>query len=235
VPVSGEKTRQRASALETLGAWLRIWTPPRDVEVPPVPKRALLGVVAGLVVLGVAIAALVAPQIDDSKQQADARERAAEEARREAAVRRAIETQRPTVVSLAALRPEAGSSAADRLAARSALLSEVEKRITADARARADTGEMRRASGPATCEPKPGTPAADADLSVRRGIYNCDTVVRAIAESERNQAGSLTFPFRAVIDFTTYRVAWCRTNPVPGERVVPDPRRVVELPPACRP
>jgi hypothetical protein len=234
MPVSGEKTRQRASALETVGAWLRIWTPPRDVEVPPVPRRALLGVVAGVVAVGVAIAVLVAPQIDDSKQRADALERAAEKARRDAAVRRATENQRPTAVSLAALRPPAGSSAAERLVARGALLSEVEKRITADAKARAAAGELRRPSGPTTCRPKPGTPAADTDLTVRRGVYNCDTVVREIVETETNQAGSLTYPFRAVIDFATYRVAWCRTSPVPGERVVPDPRRVVELPAACR-
>lgn len=221
--------------METVGAWLRIWTPPRDVEVPPVPVRALLGVVAGLVAVGVAIAVLVAPQIDESKQQADARDRAAENARRDAAARRAIESQRATVVSLAALRPPPGGSAAERRAAREGLVAEVEQRITADARARARAGELRNVTGPTSCQPKAGTPPEIGDLAVRRGVFDCDTIVRAIVETDRNQAGSLTYPFRAVIDFATFKVAWCKTNPVPGELAVPDPRLVVELPAACRP
>jgi hypothetical protein len=36
------------------------------------------------------------------------------------------------------------------------------------------------------------------------------------------------------VDFDAFSFAWCKTNPVPGERVVPDPRTVVELPRACR-
>ncbi len=234
MPVSGEKERKRASALESLGAWLRIWTPPRDVDVPPLPTRALLVAGALLVVVGIAITVLVAPAIDDGKQRADAREAAAEEARREAAARRAAESQRATFVSLAALRPPAGSSAAERRAARGAVVAEVEQRITADAQARAAEGEFRRPSGPTACERAPGTPDAAADLTVRRGVFDCDTTVRAIVATETNQAGSLTYPFRAVIDFATYRVAWCKTSPPAGEKSVPDPRRVVELPSACR-
>jgi hypothetical protein len=234
MPVSGEKERTRASALETLGAWLRIWTPPRDVDVPPLPTRALLFAGALLVVVGIAVVVLVAPAIDDGKRRADEREAAAQEARREAAARRAAESQRATFASLARLRPPAGSSAAERRAARGAVVAEVEQRITADAQARAAEGEFQRPSGPTACERAPGTPDAATDLEVRRGVFNCDTTVRAIAATKTNQAGSLTYPFRAVVDFTTYRVAWCKTSPPPGEQIVPDPRRVVELPRACR-
>jgi hypothetical protein len=90
-------------------------------------------------------------------------------------------------------------------------------------------------TGPTSCQPKAGTPPEIGDLAVRRGVFDCDTIVRAIVETDRNQAGSLTYPFRAVIDFATFKVAWCKTNPVPGELAVPDPRLVVELPAACRP
>jgi hypothetical protein len=234
MPLSGEKERQRATALESLGAWLRIWTPPRDVEVRPVPKRALLAAGAALVLVGIAIALLVAPAIDDSKQRADARERAAEDARREAAARRAAESQRPTTVALAALRPPAGSSAGERRAARAALVAEVEERITASAQARAAAGEFRRPTGPTACERAPGTQEAATDLTVGRGVFNCDTTIRPIAATETNEGGSLAYPFRAVIDFTTYRATWCKTSPPPGEQIVPDPRRVAELPRACR-
>lgn len=234
MPVSGENVRKQASALESLGAWLRIWTPPRDVDVRPVPKRALFAAGAVLLLIGIAIAVLVAPAIDDSKQRADARERAAEDARLAAAARRAAESQRPTTVALAALRPPAGSSAGEQRAARAALLTEVEERITASAQARAAAGEFRRPSGPTACERAPGTPEAVTDLAVRRGVFNCDTTVRAIAATETNESGSLGYPFRAVIDFATYRATWCKTSPPPGERLIPDPRRVVELPRACR-
>jgi hypothetical protein len=234
MPFSGEKERQRATALESLGAWLRIWTPPRDVEIRPVPKRALFAAGAGLVLVGIAIAVLVAPAIDDSKQQAGARERAAEDARREVAARRRAESQRPTTAALDGPRAPAGSSAGARRAARAALVTEVEQRITASAQARAAAGEFRRPTGPTACEPAPGTPEAATDLTVRRGVFNCHTTVRPIAATETNEAGSLSYPFRAVIDFTTYRATWCKTSPPPGERIVPDPRRVAELPRACR-
>ncbi len=58
--------------------------------------------------------------------------------------------------------------------------------------------------------------------------------VRAIASTDTNIGGKLGYPFRAVLDFERFSVAWCKTNPVPGERVVPDPRTVLELPKACR-
>ncbi|MEA2139427.1 MAG: hypothetical protein QOG56_2577, partial [Solirubrobacteraceae bacterium] len=54
----------RASRWEIVGAWLRIWTPPRDVEIPPFPRRRAL--VAAVVLGGVAAAlalAVIAPAI----------------------------------------------------------------------------------------------------------------------------------------------------------------------------
>src|SRR5687767_1741166 len=70
----------RASRWEILGAWLRIWTPPRDVEVPPVPRRAVallgLGVAAAVVVIVV----VLVPAFDRSKERvaaSDARAQAA--------------------------------------------------------------------------------------------------------------------------------------------------------------
>src|SRR5688572_10487627 len=91
----GERQRRRASLPEVVGAWLRVWTPPRDVEVPPVPVRRLaIGGFAALVLIAAA-AALIAPRIDESKERtaaAEARERgAALDARR----RRIIAQQQP--------------------------------------------------------------------------------------------------------------------------------------------
>src|SRR5215210_3835341 len=102
---TGGETRRKASLPETVGAWLKLWTPPRDVEVPPVPVRGL--VIGGVLLLVVAAgaAALIVPAIDDSKERAaaaDARETAQ---RRAESRRRQIAEQRPRTLDAAALRP----------------------------------------------------------------------------------------------------------------------------------
>ena len=65
---SATGNQRRASILEILGAWLHLWTPPRDVAIPPVPWRKLalgFGVAASL--LGIALAVMI-PRIDEGKE-----------------------------------------------------------------------------------------------------------------------------------------------------------------------
>ena len=227
--------RRRASLPETIGAWLRVWTPPRDVAVPPVPVRRLLAGAAVLALVAAGAAALLVPRIDASKQRttaAGARERAERQAARRA---RVIAEQRPRRLVVASLRPAAGAPAAERVAARTALLARAQLEITADARRRAATGELSGRPGATDCEPyPPRDPPPERDLAARGGVYNCLVAIRAIEATETNVEGRLGYPFRAVLDFRAFAVVWCKTNPVPGERVVPDPRTVVELPRACR-
>jgi hypothetical protein len=235
---SGGETKRKAELPETIGAWLKVWTPPRDVEVPPVPVRGLLiGAALALVLLGGA-AALIVPAIDDSKERsaaADAREAAERRAENR---RRQIAEQRPRTLDATDLRPASGASETERLAARAALLRQAESAISDDARARADAGELEGRPQGADCEPYPKRSDRadwpDRDLGAARGVYDCLVFVRAIASTDTNIGGKLGYPFRAVLDFRRFSVAWCKTNPVPGERVVPDPRTVIELPPACR-
>jgi len=203
----------RAGRLETLGAWLHLWTPARDREVPPVPWRAVAvrgGAV--LVVAGLA-AGLIAPRIQDAKEQAAARDR--REAATAAAAFRARQTreQAPRRGPL----PRGGRAAA---------VSRVEARIGADARARFDP--RYRA---AACEPAPGETAGGG-----RVAYDCFVALREIvgAGAQAGARGQLGLPYRAVIDHRARRYAFCKTNPPPGERLVPDPRKLVELPAACR-
>ena len=233
--VTGGEKKRKASVPETVGAWLRVWTPPRDVEVPPVPVRGLLIGGAMLLVLLAGTAALVVPAIDDSKDRAaaaDAREAAQ---RRAESRRRQIAEQRPRRLDASALQPAAGAGDAERIAARRALLQRTETAISADARARADAGELEGRPQGTECEPYPKrTPGPEEDLAAARGVYDCLVFVRAISSTETNVGGQLGYPFRAVLDFKRFSVTWCKTNPVPGERVVPDPRTVLELPKACR-
>ena len=234
--VGGEKKR-RASIPETVGAWLKVWTPPRDVEVPPVPVRWLLIGAAVLLVVAAGAAALIVPAVDDSKERAaaaDAREAAQRRAENR---RRQIAEQRPQRLDAAALRPASGASAVQRVAARTALLQRAEIAISADARRRAQAGELEGSPRGTECEPYPKRAPGEGperDLGAARGVYDCLVLVRAIGSTETNIGGQLGYPFRAVLDFDRFSVTWCKTNPVPGERVVPDPRTVLELPKACR-
>jgi hypothetical protein len=227
--------KRRASLFETVGAWLKVWTPPRDVEVPPVPVRMLLIGAVVVLVAGAALAAVLVPRIDASKDRTAARD-AREKAARQAARRReVIAQQRPRRARAADLRPPSGSPAARRIAARVALLSRAEAAIGSDARRRAAAGELRGRPGVTECEPYPKRdPGPERDLGEPAGVYDCLVAIRAIAATEQNVGGTLGYPFRTVIDFDGFSFVWCRTNPVPGERVVPDPRTVIELPKPCR-
>jgi hypothetical protein len=208
------KTERRATTFEIVGAWLHIWTPPRDVEVPPVPWRKLgIGTAIALVVCGAA-AALIVPAIDRGKDRRAASERAQAAADRAAERRRLIREQRPRFGRAPALKPS-----------RAALLAHVERAISADAAARVRTGELKGPIGRTSCSAAQGA---------RVGVFDCLTAVRNIVPSKASGAGTIGYPFRAVLDYRTFGYVWCKTNPVPAEQLVPDPRTLVELPAVCR-
>jgi len=225
--------RPRASRWETLGAWLQIWTPPRDVEVPPLTRRVVLTALAGLAVLALAVA-LAAPVIDRGKDRAAGEERARATARAAAARQEALREQRAKSAAVPELRRTRTAPSAARRAARAALVVATERAISADARARAASGELERRTGETRCRPAARAGAPLEDLALRSAAFDCLTTTATIAATERNVAGRLGYPFRAVIDFERARFAWCKTNPVPSEKFIPDPRGIVRLPAACR-
>jgi len=212
------RARPRASRLETLGAWLHLWTPPRDVEVPPPSRRLLLGVLGVLALAGLAVA-LAAPRIDAGKDRAAAERAAALDARRAATRRRVAAEGRPQRAVAADLRPAATPAGRRRLIAR------VEAAIAADARRRVARGELRRAGA---------TRCRVSEAAGRHAALNCLVTTSEIAAGERNVAGRLGYPFRAIVDFRAAAFTWCRTHPVPSEKIIPDPRTLVPVDPACR-
>ena len=224
-----QQPQRRASIPEIVGAWLRVWTPPRDVEVPPVPWRKLaIGPAIGAVVIGAVLAVLV-PRINEGKATRAAQERA-KDARAAAKNRaRIIALQAPHRGDAAALLPAAGASGAAQAAAKEALLDRIEADIMADARGRSATGEIRRVDGPTTCEPLAGTPTAGPV-----GYFDCFTVARRITGTKRNLAGTAGYPFRAVVDYRDYTYVWCRVEQTPGELMIQDPTQVVQLPEECQ-
>ena len=211
MPDDPQKTR--ASRFETLGAWLGIWTPPRDVVVPPVPwGKVGIGALA-LVVLGVFTALVIAPAIDDEKQRSAAEEQRALQRRVAARRVRMREEQRAV-------------RGAVKAGGRAAALERVEAAIGVDAARRFDAnGE------PAACDPVAGEDAAAA-----RVLYSCFATVREIvgAGDQEGASGAIAVPYRASIDFAARRYAFCKANPPAGEQGLPDPRGIVELPSVCR-
>src|SRR4051794_33232676 len=64
---------------EILGAWLHLWTPPKDLDVPPVPWRKVALYGAALAAAVVVAALLIIPPLNEGKEHG-----AAERARAEA-------------------------------------------------------------------------------------------------------------------------------------------------------
>jgi hypothetical protein len=226
---SAQTPQRRASILEIIGAWLHIWTPPRDARVPPIPWRKLaIGTGIGLVIVGIALAIMV-PRIDDHKTQtakANAAYKAAAVKHNRARINAA---QKPKHGDARSLLPPAGALAADRAAAKLKLIDAVEADIFADAKARAAAKEMRPVIGPTTCDHTSGTPT-DGDV----GVFDCFVVTTRIEAGEANPAGVIGYPFRAVVNYKDFTYDWCKTEQIPGEMLILLPKDVTLLPPACQ-
>jgi hypothetical protein len=178
-------------------------------------RRAQWG--AGLAALAVAaVAVFIALSL-----QADRRERErAQNARAVAAEKvRLGRLQAPHRGSATDLRPAAGANEAARLAARAALVRRVEARITADARARAGTGELKGPIRDSECGPFLKAPDAvpdDRALGKRIGRYDC-VAVKSDIRKDGATVGRLGYAFVAALDFDRFTYVWCRNTPPPSE------------------
>jgi hypothetical protein len=178
-------------------------------------RRAQWGAgLAALVVAGVAIFVALSLQADRKERERaqTARAVAAEKVR----LRR---LQAPQRGSAADLRPAAGADDAARLAARAALVRRVETRITADARARTRSGEIKGPIRNSECGPFLKAPDAVPDdrmLGKRIGRYDC-VAVKADIHKDRASVGRLGYAFVAALDFDRFTYVWCRNTPPQSE------------------
>jgi hypothetical protein len=217
--------QRKLSRWEVLGAWLHVWTPPRDVEVPPIPWRAVgVGAVV-LAVLAVLVVTVGIPAVQDENRSTAEREQAASDARIAARLRRLEAEQQPHRAQAA--------PAAD-VAERRALVGRLEAAIGDDARARVRAGDLRGTIRRVDCQPGARSGAGGVKpeelLERTRAGYECTAVTSDIAGHEGAAVG---YPFKGVIDFRTGALVWCKTNPPPGEQVVPDPSKVPKFPAVC--
>jgi hypothetical protein len=187
---------------------------------------------AALAVLAVAAAAiLVALSL-----QADRKERERAQAARAVTAEkvRLRKLQAPHRGSATDLRPPAGAGAPVRLAARAALVRRVEARITADARARASTGEIKGPIRGSECSPFLKAPDAipdDRELSKGIGRYDCAAIKADIRKADNATVGRLGYAFVAALDFDRFTYVWCRNTPAQSESG--EPLAVVRLDRAC--
>jgi hypothetical protein len=207
VATSGPSGQPRATRWEIIGARLRIWTPPRDVEIPPVSRRAVAVSIAALVVAAVAVLTLVAPAIDRSKRRTAAQERrahaaaVARERTRLTAEQRARRGRSPAVARLHA----AGRDGA----ARAALLADALAEIARDARARVAGGKLDGPIRDVRCHYRSRDPGP-------RMHIDC-LAITSILVRPKAPTVYVGHPFVVAASLRDGRYAWCKENPPPGE------------------
>ena len=185
--------------------------------------RARITLAAALVGLAaVIVAGVIAfePGVDRAKGRRAAAARRAEAAAIAAIVRHDAAQQ--TLHQGTGQTRVAGPAApeATRLAERAALVSELERAITADARARVRAGSM---TGPALYTTCAAYPAGATDprtlTSTRVGDYRC-LVVNVPVKNRTGVVGSVGDPFWARVDFARSALAWCMITPRAGEMAI---------------
>jgi hypothetical protein len=177
------------------------------------------GVLAVLLVLGVVGTVFALSDRNDR----EAREKTAQ-AKLVADLRAKLtRIQAPHHEAAPALRPPAGASDAERLRARKALVTAVERRITEDARARAKAGELDGPISATICGPilkaKNAIPD-DRVLTKDVGRYDCVAIKHHVVGFEGENVAELGHAFVAALNFKTYSYTWCRNTPAQGERGV---------------
>ncbi len=212
---------------ETVGAWLHLWTPPRDAQVPPVPWRRIgIGAAIAAVVLG-ALAAWLVPRIDSAKRHEAATERQALAAL-SARQRRVLTRDQRLHAGRASALPS------DPAAAQRTVLADLERAITADAHARTASGTLERPVLTTRCAPfTRGTVKVAPPPTATAAAYECTGVTRDIPRSAHAPAGEIGYPFWARVNFRRGTFEWCKVNLPPGERGIGGQAAVVALPAPC--
>jgi hypothetical protein len=202
-------------------------------QLGPRARRAVVALAVLLLAGGVTAGIVLGPEIDEAKERDEARRERAEMRRLEARRRQARGVQRARTGRLAP--PAPGAAGTGLLAARERMVALAGDRILADARTKAERGDLARRARFVEFEPFPRsrtTVDPRAEAAARRGRYTCLAVTVRSPETERAAAFDLGYPYRLAMDFQSGRYAYCRVLEQAGEGALRG-RPLVALPAAC--
>ena len=214
---------ERATWWEIGGAWLHLWTPPRDVEVPDPPMRRIALIAAAILVVCAGGLALIIPALDRSKAATARRNAAREAAARRTEYARLVHDQR-LIRGRADLGDAAGTPAAAAV-----LTAAISRAVAAEARRRHATGELESPiiGGPARCRPRESSTATRLRLE-------CLATTSYVDRGDGGpRAGSIGYPFLAAGSPATGRFGLCKSNPPPGEKAALSTNATQPDPPAA--
>lgn len=195
--------------------------------------RRTAAALAALLVAGIAaFAAFGLPAVQQTKaERAAAEQRAIDQSRAQKRAR--IEAEQRVLRARGT--PARGLEGTAAIAARQALVVDLGEAVEQDARARVVSGELAQGVLGVECERYPRGPRGEdpaTDLSSGTGRYSCIAVTVEAPLTATQQGSSIGYPYRARVDFTTGRLAYCKISGRPGEGgAVRDD--AVRVPPAC--
>ncbi len=176
-------------------------------------RRLPRGGKIAVVGLGVAVAVgvvLAIPQIRDAQRSSEVRAERAEATERERRIRRLRALVKPRRLTASGTRAQ--------------IVARLRESIAEDARRRTRGRVLR-----ATCEPPSAAAPAPSAPGTR---LTCLAVTSDFAKSASTVGGSIGYPYRAVAEFASGRLTYCRVFGAPGEGGLTS-RRLVTIPKAC--
>lgn len=194
-------------------------------------RRRRFAMAGGLIVLVAFVVGAIL--LIGNRNEQNKRDRATHAKLVAAEIARLKRVQAPHRGSAVALKPPKGASDAQQLKARHDLLGAVENAITADARGRVRTGELKGSISHTECGPflraRDAVPD-DQVLSKPIGRYDC-VAVQGDAVHSGQTVGKIGYAFVAALNFRTFTYVTCRNSPAQGE--AGKPLAFVRLDRAC--
>jgi len=171
--------------------------------------RIAAGVAAAVLVVGVILLIPVLAEVRKDNRDDERRERAAALA---ADIKRVNAVQRPRTATID--RDDPAAPAQQRRRIRAASIEELRARILADSRGRRGLNRARRVQ----CAGPPGDRAPQRDLDRPSGRYSCTAVTARVVNADGDRAYGVTgYPYRAVVQFRTGGLTWCKVVGRAGE------------------
>ena len=184
-------------------------------KLSPRGRRVAAGIGALLLAGAVAAVIVLAPRVQESKREHAAAERAA-------SVRLGRQARAQLVTEQ---RPRFGRLEADTGGGTNAVVGQIERAITSDARARRGDGEFENRVRYTSCH--------RLGREGRRLLLACTAVTSEIRATENAPGVVVGYSYRAAVSTNTRRLAFCKASSRPLGSSSPEELRALRLPRVC--